>query len=40
MMSGLGVIDDTCQQKAKTKEDTWDSCVTPQKKDQVVDKNG
>ena len=36
MMSGLGVIDDTCHQKAKTKGDTWEPCVTPQKKNQVV----
>ena len=30
MMSGLGSIDG----------DTWELCVTPLKKDQVVDKNG
>ena len=40
MMSGLGVINDTCHQKTKTKGDTWEPCVTPLKKDQVVDKNG
>ena len=40
MMIGLGVVDDTCHLKAKTKGDTWESCVTPLKKDQVVDKNG
>ena len=38
--NGLGVIDDTCHQKAKQKGDTWQPCVTPPKKYQVVDKNG
>ena len=39
LMSGLRVIDDTCHQKAKQKGDTWEPCVTPLKKDQVVDKD-
>ena len=39
LMSGLSVIDDTCHQKAKKKGDTWEPCVTPLKKDQVVDKD-
>ena len=39
-MSGLGVINDTCHQKAKTKGNTSEPCVTPLKKNQVVDKNG
>ena len=39
LMSGLSVIDETCYQKAKQKEDTWEPCVTPLKKDQVVDKD-
>ena len=40
LMSGLSVIDDTCHQKTKQKGDIWEPCVTPLKKDQVVDKNG
>ena len=40
LMSGLIVIDDTCHQMAKQKGDTWEPCVTPLKKDQVVDKDG
>ena len=39
LMSGLSVIDDTCHQKAKQKGDTWEPCVTPLNKDQVVDKD-
>ena len=39
LMSGLSVIDDTCHQMEKPKEDTWEPCVTPLKKDQVVDKD-
>ena len=40
LMSGLSVIDDTCHQIEKQKADTWESCVTPLKEDQVVDKDG
>ena len=35
LMSGSSVINDTCHQKEKQKGDTWESCVTPLKKDQV-----
>ena len=38
-MSGLSVIDDTCRQMVKQKGNTWEPCVTPLKKDQVVDKD-
>ena len=39
LISGLSVIDDTYHQKAKQKGDACEPCVTPLKKDQVVDKD-